>query len=354
MQDRLMKRTAVFCTVFTLTAMGVMLYFASNKIIVVADVAQDEVVRNEQEKLEMTEDNTILFDRSSAESEYFYIPLPETVKPEEVTVENHYMDQELWVSAPTQDAAETKLFYEEHPVAGNAVQVLEGHYEVDKGILNLRFRLTGVYEYRSVFQDNRLCVEFLKPKDVYDKVIVVDAAYGGEDYGIRDGNFFAKDVTLDVARHLKDRMDTSDIKVYYTRMDDSNPTDRRRIQLADMAEADMLIRIEVAEAEDVSVFGTETVCNSRYFIPDFGSVDLADVLERKVVESISGRAVGLVEAGQEDTVVLEATVPAAAVRVGYMTNEKEGYLLRREDYLDKIAEGIYQAVQTAYEQMGEE
>ena len=48
-QNRLMRRMAVYCFVFVATAMGVMLYYSANKIIVVADVAQDEVVHAVQD-----------------------------------------------------------------------------------------------------------------------------------------------------------------------------------------------------------------------------------------------------------------------------------------------------------------
>ena len=43
-------------------------------------------------------------------------------------------------------------------------------------------------------------------------------------------------------------------------------------------------------------------------------------------------------------------MPAAAIRVGYLTNSQEAILLQREDYIKRIAEGIYNAVEKAYEQ----
>ena len=52
-------------------------------------------------------------------------------------------------------------------------------------------------------------------------------------------------------------MDGTDIKVYYTRMDDSAPSDENRIDLINAVKADMMIRIEVNEDEDTKVYGTE-------------------------------------------------------------------------------------------------
>ena len=120
------------------------------------------------------------------------------------------------------------------------------------------------------------------------------------------------------------------------------------MELAAATKADMLIRIEVSGDENSKLYGTSAVYNSQYFIPGFGNVELADLLEREVVTSISGKACGLIESSEEDRVVNSATVPAAAIRVGYLTNSQEAILLQREDYIRRIAEGIYNAVMKAY------
>lgn len=348
-----MKRTAVYCVLFVVTAMSTMLYYSANKIVVVADVAQDEVIRSAQEKKESTltavvDTNSIAIEREGQNTNYFCIPMPDSVKAEEVTLENHYMDQELWVNIQG-DMSRYDTFYEENSVYGNSQNVVEGHFEVESNRIYLRFSLTGVYEYRSIFENQTLYVEFVPSKEVYEKIIVVDPAYGAAVSGVTAQGVMAKDITLDIARALKTKFDETDIKVYYTRMDDSNPAPENRVNLATATKADMLIRIEVNGDENSKLYGTESVYNSRYFIPGFGSVELADILEREVVTAISGKANGLVEATEGDEVINAATVPAAAVKVGYLTNGQESILLQRDDYINRIAEGIYNAVMKAYE-----
>ena len=355
--DKLMKRTAVYCLVFVLTAMGAMLYYSANKIIVVADVAQDEVAQNTDNSVgtsvnttNIEEKNNISIDRNSQNTNYFCIPMPADVRVEEVTIENHYMDRELWVSIEPKDMDGREEFYEENGVYGNCTDVLDGHFEVEKDRICLRFELADVYEYHSIFEDNTLYVEFMTPKETYDKIIVIDPAYGLNDMGVTVNGVNAKDITLEIAKALKAKLDQTDIKVYYTRMDDSNPGMDSRVELAADTKADMLIRIEVGSAESSKQYGTEAVYNSRFFIPGFGSVELADILEREVVTAISGKANGLLEASDEDVVISDATVPAATIKVGYLTNGQEFILLQREDYIQRIAEGIYQAVIKAYEE----
>ena len=356
--DKLMVRMAIYCFVFVATAMGAMLYYCANKIIVVADVAQDEVVQSQPSSSENTaaapvveDKNHIQIDRNSQNTSYFCVPLPESVRPEDVTVENHYMDRELWISIEPRNMAGLDRFYESTEVYGNCESVLDGHYDMEKSRVCLRFKLTEVYEYHSIFEDSTLYVEFLAPKEVYDKIIVIDPAYGLDETGVSIDSISAKDITLEVARALKTKLDETDIKVYYTRMDDSDPDEESRVQLAAATKADLLVRIEVSGDEDSKKYGTEAVYNSRFFIPGFGSIELADLLEREVVTAISGKANGLLEAGDDDVVICDATVPAAAIKVGYLTNGQEAILLQREDYIQRIAEGIYQAIIKSYEEM---
>lgn len=347
-----MKKTMVLCSMFVAAAMGVMLYYCANKIIVVADVAQDEVVRAAESSVADTnakDGNQIEIDRNRENTNYFCIPIPPDVRVEEVTVENHYMDRELWVSIEPEKMPEQNNFYESNGVYGNCEKVVDGHIEVEKKRICLRFKLTDVYEYHSIFEDNTLYVKFVPPKEAYDRIVVIDPAYGGEDTGAVADTVEAKNITLNIAKALKTKLDETDIKVYYTRMDDSNPEAEYRVSLADATKADMLIRIEVGSAKSSKQYGTEAVYNSRFFIPGFGSVELADLLEREVVTAISGKANGLLEAEQTDTVINEATVPAAAIKVGYLTNGQESILLQREDYIQRIAEGIYQTIVKAYE-----
>lgn len=260
------------------------------------------------------------------------------------------MDKELWVSIK-QDAesAGYESFYQTQGVYGNRSAVIDGCFENGTDTFWLKFRLTGVYEYHSIFEDNKLYIEFLTPKEAYDKIVVIDPAYGGTVTGAVSETVAGKDITLEIARALKKKLDETDIKVYYTRMDDSELSEKERVELTNATKADMMIRIEVNENEDSKVYGTEAVYNSQFFIPGFGSIELADLLEREVVTAISGKANGLVDSAKEDIVINEATVPAAAIRVGYISNGQEEILLGREDYIQKIAEGIYQAIMKAYE-----
>lgn len=349
MQHNIMKKAAVWSIVFFLFSMSVIVYLSEKKVITISDVAQDEVQETETSrgKVQTEKEKHILtFVLGENDTGYLRIPIPEDCKAEHVVVENHYMDQELWVLIKEGEES----FYTEHEISGNREQIEQGIYEqVSEGVM-LKFRLTGIFEYRTILENNDLYVSFLTPREMYDRIVVIDPACGGLDAGYETEELAEKDLNLGIAKKLKERLDQSDIKAYYTRMDDVNPSENERIMLANETKADMYIRIQADHKEDAALYGTTAIYNGDYFIPGFGSVELADYLEREVVTAIKGKALGLQEAGSEEYALLNITVPAAAVKAGCLSNKQEALLLGREEYQEKIAEGIYQAILKIYEE----
>lgn len=346
MQLNLMEKTAVGSVIFTIVVMGIILYLSAGKVITISDVAQDEVQRTDSFAAEGEEADTqvLTFVLGESNTSYLRIPLPQECKAEDIVIENHYMDQELCVLIGNA----TGDFYDENAISGNREMIKQGKYETIPTGIKLRFQLTGIFEYRTILENNDLYISFLSPREMYDRIVVIDPACGGMNTGYEADGLAEKDINLQIAQKLKEKLDKTDIKAYYTRMDDVNPEEETRVGLANGTRADIYIRIQVDANEDSSVYGATTVYNSDYFIPGFGSVELADVLLREVVTSIKGKALGLEEAQAQDYALRHITVPAAAIKVGCITNKQEAILLGREEYCEKIAEGIYNAIISAY------
>lgn len=330
--------------------MWVMLYFAEHKAISIENVAQDQVVNVDKLPLEQNNgiqntEGVLRFRQCEEDTDYLCIPMQEGIKAENVTMENHYIEKQMWIYIN----GISQTFFDKEAIFGNISQITAGVYEVtSKGVL-LKFTLTDVFEYKSILDENNLYIQFIPPKEVYDQIIVIDAACGGDDTGYCENSIIEKNMTLDIAKRLKELLDYSDIKVYYTRIDDSTISEEERVYLANAVHADMLISIRVNHSDDQSVYGTEAIYNKNYFIPGLGSVELADIVERNVVTQISGKGNGLFACDKSDILITEAKVPVAAITVGYISNKQESILLQKEDYRDKIAEGLYQAVLEAYE-----
>ncbi len=163
-----------------------------------------------------------------------------------------------------------------------------------------------------------------------------------------------KEITLEITEKVRELLDGSDIRVYCTRTDDRALTDEERLGFADELGADMLISVRTGADESNSrVFGIQTFYNDTYFIPYFGNVELADLLERNVVTAVSGKANGLFTVEPEDTLLLAAQMPTAAIEAGYLTNEEEAALLSEEEYRDRLAGGIADAIRAAFAAAGQ-
>lgn len=358
--DQLNKKITIITAIFFAVSMAAIIYISTTRTVVISDVVQDEVIAqaerengnagDEARKVEAAiaeeELNLIKFSSDMVNTEYLCIPLPAKTDPESIVIENHYMDYELYVVL--KDA--TEEFYRDNALSGNHEPITDGHIEVQPEGVRLKFSMKGLYEYKSIMEDDMLYISYYMPRELYNRIVVIDPACGGSDEGISSNNYCEKDITLNIAKELKSRLDDSGIKIYYTRMDDVNPSENVRIALANVTKADAYIRIEVSEDESTAKYGVAALYNDEYFIPGFGNVELADLVEKEVTTAVKGRAIGLVKSETSDYTLLHSVVPSTIIKVGYLTNEEEASLLGRDDYVSKIADGIYNAIVSLYEQ----
>ena len=290
------------------------------------------------------EGTALFLNGASTESEYLWVPVADGISSSDITIENHYMDRQLWVAIAGGDAA----YYGDEYISGNLEGVRYGAVIDDADRIILRFDMDQVYEYNTIFENGVLYIEKMRPREVYDRIVVIDPAGFVPAELINHDSLTPARICQDISAKLLTLLEADGIRVYVTSLDERISSDDDSLALLTEVHPDMYIRIETSYDEDSKVYGTETVYNGTYFIPGFGSVELADLLEANVTTSIGGKAVGLAEAGENDAVIRKATVPAAAIKVGYYTNTQENILLNRDDYRSRIAEGIAAAIASAY------
>lgn len=347
MRITLRTQVQIGAVLFCLAAMTVMLRFAKDKAIIIEGLAQDQVTGGGLQSAQ--EDSTtgeLRFTEADETADYICIPLENNIAAENVTIENHYMDRQVWISIK----GASSDYYVEAALSGNLSFITKGSYEIREDGVVLKLSTRELYECHSTLEEKQLYVEMIRPREVYDKIIVIDAACGGSDMGITANDILEKDIVLDIVKQAKLLLDNTDIKVYYTRIEDTDVTAESRVALANEVQADMFISIRLSSDEDEELYGIEAIYNANYYLPGFNSVSLADRVERAVVTRINGRGNGLYEAADSDILVQEAKVPVAVLQVGYASNTKEAELLNREDYRALIAAGIVDAVTKAYEE----
>ncbi len=325
--------------------MASMLYVASRKTIVIADTIRDESQLAEDMGNEQgSRQRELLLQAQGADDNNIRIPLAKGTKAENVVMENRYVEQELWIYL--KDAQED--FYRENAIYGDITSIQKGYYEESRDGIILKLSMDGVWEYRSTMENDTLQIAYYEPDELYEQIVVIDPKAGGSDNGTVVGTAMEKDITLQVAKQLQKRAEQENIKVYFTRMEDVTVSKEDRVAFVEAVDADIYIGIGVCEdGDNPDYYGIHGFYNAEYFIPEFGNVQLADVLTRNVTVSASNRAIGLT-AAEEESILKDIRIPAAEICMGYLSNEQEGALLLQEHYQDKLAEGLANAIAEVY------
>lgn len=345
-----------------LCALAVMLMFAATKTIVIAEIPAElpnvsgaGAVERYPLKVEQTPD---------AEG-HIYIPLPRGIRPENVAMDNRYLEDELWLYIQMEDVN----FYDRRPLTGEVSVIREGSYEAYEDGVLLRLQIQRLMEYRSTLEGDRLVVACYEPGQLHDCAVLLDPIgmdipmgvnmpMGGEnsmeDSNSVEGDYSAaEDVTLSVARLVHERLGLEGVRIYMTRTGGRTLSAEEKLALMEKVHADVYIGLRVAYTEDdPEAYGITGRYNEEYFIPEFTNAELADLLTREVTTAASGRALG-VEAAESDSLLMQLEIPAADLSLGYLSNPKERGLLMQEGYRVKLAEGILEAVEKAHRRLVE-
>ena len=226
-------------------------------------------------------------------------------------------------------------------------------------------------------------------------VLVLDAGHGGKDPGnLGTGRYTQteKDVTLDVTLQLGSYIEENlpEVKVLYTRKDDSFPALRDRVRMANEAQADLFISIHcdafdgpspkgsstyvmgmhkseeslrVAMRENASMFKEEgyeqnydgfdpndpdtyIALSLRQNVNLDASLTLGAAIQKQFKERVGRRDRGVKQAGFY--VISYTTMPSTLVELGFLTNPEEEDFLHSETGKSHLASAIYRAFRDTY------
>lgn len=267
--------------------------------------------------------------------------LPENAKESDIEYRADYVNRKLSIVISNAD----EEYLKSQPIVGSCNHIADVNWWTESGKMYIDLHLDGVYEYEAACEGNQLKVSFIEPKEIYDKVIVVDAGHGGSQPGTNRNGILEKDITLDIVLYLKELLDKSNIRVYYTREDDANPSFDDRVQLANQMDADFFVSVHInADERSRASSGTEAL----YYTQDERSREFAQICAEQVSKSLNSKNRGVTN-GDSIYIIRNSKVPVALVEVGFISNNVEFNLLCSESYKKKAAEGIYNAILEAYE-----
>ncbi|WP_304943419.1 N-acetylmuramoyl-L-alanine amidase [Vallitalea guaymasensis] len=216
----------------------------------------------------------------------------------------------------------------------------------DKGNTVLTIDENSVYDYRITEDKDNIYIKAFKPKELYSKVIVIDPGHGGKDPGASDNGLVEKELNFDIVLYLKEYLDKEkDIKVYYTRLDDSYPTLGDRTDLANDVDADFFISVH-NNWYTSSAHGTEVYYLAPSSKPGMTSIKLAEIFQKAIVSAVGTKDRGIKSGNL--FVLRNTDMPAVLIEVAFLSNPTDVAKLKSETFKKNTANAIYKAILEAF------
>lgn len=170
--------------------------------------------------------------------------------------------------------------------------------------------------------------------------VVVDAGHGGHDSGAisrrRKPRAIEKDLALDVARRLKEKLREDGLKVVMTRADDTFIPLDERVAISNRQRDSIFVSIHFNDSPKRRVHGAEVYHNDR------GTEGLA----RRIARSLSAHS-GCANRGVKRAnyrVLRNSRGPAVLVECGYLSHAGEAARCANPAYRERLADAIAQAI----------
>ncbi len=279
------------------------------------------------------------------------LELPKDVEENEVEIRGLYVDQTVEIVIPRMDDS----YFYDYPMIGSSDHITDVKYDLEDGQGVIDIQLDGVFEPDAEIEGRYLHLGFLDPREIYDRIVVVDAGHGGSAVGATKQGIEEKNIDLAIVQELKKLFDEDpqNIRVYYTRLDDSNPSLESRVGLANALHADLFLSVHnnsTASGRMSGINGTEVM----YRVSDESgrSKQFAQFCLDSLLGTLGSQSKGIV-AGDEIYIVRTSEAPVALAEIGFMTNQEELDKLNSQDYQKKAAQALYQAVLRMLEEKDE-
>lgn len=217
--------------------------------------------------------------------------------------------------------------------------------EIKQNDIGTIIRFNQNYYSGYVIQETSSGYEILirKPKDAYDKVIMIDAGHGGQDGGTTGNGLIEKELNLSLVLKIEKYLEDSGIHVYQTRSDDSYPALSWRSPTAtDIAH--IMLSVHHNAATSSTANGTETfyMVNDNETNPTENQLTsklLAETIQSAVVKTLGTTNRG-VKSNPAYIILNKSEIPTVLAEIGFLTNYGDALKVSSEANQELIAKNI--------------
>ena len=276
--------------------------------------------------------------------------MPSGVNASDVKDTDCYYDKQFYVTIP----GDYTSMYQQGGVAINSSTVSKYDVELtDDGLTKLVFTTTKLQGYKVYVEQGKVWIVVDDPKKIYKNIVVLDCGHGGSDPGAQGGGYNEKDATYAILYEYAKKYfdsDTSNVKAYWTRYDDTFVSLSDRASFASKVGADLFISLHMNSSTNTSATGTEvfySTSNNTTQSNGLTSKKMASEFLSAMLEVMDTTNRGVKTATY--TVINKNTVPAVLIELGFISNEKDRAKIVDEEYQDRAAQKIYETTESIFE-----
>ncbi|MDO5778953.1 MAG: N-acetylmuramoyl-L-alanine amidase CwlD [Clostridium sp.] len=201
-----------------------------------------------------------------------------------------------------------------------------------------------------------LIITYIVPVNTFamdnsDKVILIDPGHGGIDGGAQSKTgTIEKDINLQIALKLRDKLEESGYKVYMTRDEDEGLYQKgntvrekkredlnRRVEMKKETECDIFVSIHQNMFPQSKCYGAQV-----WYASNDNSYNLATIVQDSIKESVKDNNKRVAKPAAEAYLILRDKYEGASILVecGFLSNPDEEVKLKSDEHQNLIVEGI--------------
>lgn len=185
--------------------------------------------------------------------------------------------------------------------------------------------------------------------ELLGKVIYLDPGHGGKDSGAVYKNIYEKNINLEICKKLEEKLISKGATVYLTRYDDydlsiPNVGNHKRSDLnirgkmINNSNSDLFISIHL-NAESSGIWsGPQVFYNSR----NMNNKNIAKIMQNVLNKGLKSDR----KYKENNKLYLQKKIdiPGVLIEVGFLSNSNDRYLLKNNNYQEKVVDTIYTGI----------
>lgn len=327
----------VSTAVFAVLSLCLIFTYKANKDFLDTHGRIGTLAQSEQESLLQENEKAYSYKRNISitvndeNNEKLVLPLLSKISTEDINVREEFIGKKLVITLKNAiENVENGVMVTTDSNVMGAV----GLYKQDSDVVLEIYELDN-YGYQIELCDDSLTVSFKNIDELYDKKIVIYIPYEDKD------RLYSEEWTNELNSVIGDKN-----KIYLASAQKDEYSEEGMLEFADEIDADLIIGIDFADTSEPEYM--EVIYNDKYFIPYFGSPQLAVLMRQELEEKTGLYVTAYKECNEENILVKKAKVPAAMAKI-YVQMDEEG--IEEKYTLDhNVMEGISEIIKNIQNQ----